>query len=344
MPRSSRLKEALKEGFNVVGLATAAALSAATLNPLPLLVGLVAEAAYLLFVPDSRWYDERLSRRADAEVEARREELKARVLPGLSPEARARFSRLELMRGQIATQPAAAAQDATWFRDILRKLDFLLEKYLQFGAKEVQFRAYLGTVLAELRNEDAPPSARRVTPEDLLKDLWDVEGNRPPRPRSKGRGKPGGHDRYPQRTEPASDPPHDQDLPRDPTDRWVQMTVEEIRRRYAEQTEEIRKLLEDATDDGTRAVLQKRIDVLARRNEFVEQMRQILLNLNHQLLLIDDTFGLISDEVRARPTDQVLSDINDVVLQTNSMHDVLREMAPLEQMVARLGGPVDGNS
>jgi hypothetical protein len=133
------------------------------------------------------------------------------------------------------------------------------------------------------------------------------------------------------------------ELPRDPTDRWVQVTVEEIRRRYAEESEEIRKLAEDATDDGTRAVMQKRIDVLQRRTEFVDQMRQILLNLNHQLLLIDDTFGLISDEVRARPPDQVLSDIEDVVLQTNSMHDVLREMAPLEQMLARLGGPTNGN-
>lgn len=39
------------EGFNAVGLAGAAALSAALLNPLPLIGALVVEAAYLLFCP-----------------------------------------------------------------------------------------------------------------------------------------------------------------------------------------------------------------------------------------------------------------------------------------------------
>jgi hypothetical protein len=33
----------------------------------------------------------------------------------------------------------------------------------------------------------------------------------------------------------------------------------------------------------------------------------------------------------------VLSDIEDVVMQTNTMTDLLEEMAPLEQMVARIG-------
>ena len=32
------------------------------------------EAAYMLFVPDSTWYDRRLSHKADAEVERRRRE------------------------------------------------------------------------------------------------------------------------------------------------------------------------------------------------------------------------------------------------------------------------------
>ena len=75
MPRGNRYLQAFKESFNVVGLTTAVAVSAATLNPLPLLAGLVAEAAYLLFVADSRWYAARLSRRYDAEVEQRRQAL-----------------------------------------------------------------------------------------------------------------------------------------------------------------------------------------------------------------------------------------------------------------------------
>ena len=60
------------------------------------------------------------------------------------------------------------------------------------------------------------------------------------------------------------------------------------------------------------------------------------MNLNHQLQLLEDTFGLISDELLARPPEQVLADIEDVVSQTNTMTQVLEEVAPYEQMLQRL--------
>ena len=61
--KDSKYVQALQENENVVGMATAAALSVALLNPLPLLVGAVAEAAYMLAVRDSKWYSGRLERR-----------------------------------------------------------------------------------------------------------------------------------------------------------------------------------------------------------------------------------------------------------------------------------------
>lgn len=73
-----RHREAFKENANLVGLATSVALSAALLTPLPLLVGLVAEAAYLLFIPDTKWFESRLAKKHDAEIEQRRLELKQR--------------------------------------------------------------------------------------------------------------------------------------------------------------------------------------------------------------------------------------------------------------------------
>ncbi|RYG55172.1 hypothetical protein EON80_31015, partial [bacterium] len=136
----NRYLAAFQENYNVLGLASSVAISAALLNPLPLLVGLVAEAAYLIFVPDSNWYIAHLSRRDDAEVQARRDELKAKTLPLLRPQLQNRFARLEVSRQEIDQQ---AASDATWMRQVLRKLDFLLEKFLQFAVKEEQFRAYL---------------------------------------------------------------------------------------------------------------------------------------------------------------------------------------------------------
>src|SRR4051812_22647304 len=104
MPNSNRTVAAFMENFNTVGLAAAVAVSAATLNPLPILACMVVEAAYLLFVPDSKWYQARLSERYDKEVLARRQKLKEQVFPTLGSDVQARFERLELVRSQINGQ------------------------------------------------------------------------------------------------------------------------------------------------------------------------------------------------------------------------------------------------
>src|SRR5947199_297066 len=147
MRRSNKLSEAFKESFNIMGLAGAVAVSAALLTPVPLIAGLVAEAAYLLLVPDMKWYDARLSKRYDAEVEKRRQELKNSILPNLRPEMQARFSRLEQTRRDIEAHPI---EGETWFREVLRKLDFLLEKFLLFAAKDNEYRGHLNSILAQV--------------------------------------------------------------------------------------------------------------------------------------------------------------------------------------------------
>lgn len=45
----NRYFEAFKESHNIIGLAAFASLPMALVNPLPLVAGLIAEAAYLLF-------------------------------------------------------------------------------------------------------------------------------------------------------------------------------------------------------------------------------------------------------------------------------------------------------
>jgi hypothetical protein len=325
MPETNRIREAFKESFNVVGLTTALAASAALLNPIPLLVAVVAEAAYLLFVPDTGWYEQRLSRRHDEEVQRRRDAIKAQILPLLRPEMQERYARLEDTRSQIAAQPVdepGAATAGTWFREVLRKLEFLLEKFLQFAGREVQFRNYLASVLAEVRR-----GARGGEESETLLDVWVIDN---PRAR-KGRATPV---KRAAEAAPAKDGPP---LPRDPSDRWARQTVDEVQSYYTQEMDEIRGLLEHEADENTKAVLQKRLDVLQRRHEFVGKICGILTNLNHQLRLVEDTFGLINDELRARSPEQVLSDIDDVVTQTNSMTQLLEEVAPYEQMLARLG-------
>ena len=264
----------------MAGLTGIVALSAALLSPLPLLAGLVAEAAYLLFVPDSHWYDARLSRRNDAAVEQRRQQLKAQTFTQIDADMQARFTRLEGIWQQINTQ---AQSDRKWFLTVLRKLDYLLEKFLLFAGKEAGFRQYVASVWT-----DQCGSQHRVVPRR----------------------------------------PEDGMVP--PAARTAQM-VTEVQTSYAHEIESAAALLTKETDPSTKAVLEKRVQVLQQRSEGVEKIGRILTNLQYQLALLEDTFGLINDQIRARSPEQVLADIEGVVDQTDSMTQLLEELAPYEQ-------------
>lgn len=317
---------AFKEQHNLIGLSTAVAASMALMNPLPLLVGLVAEAAYLMIYADSRWYAARLAQRFDADVVKRREALRDQVFPGLAPQMRARFGRLEEVRRDIDQQ---SQDDATWFREVLRKLDFLLEKFLHFASKEAQFHLYLQAA----RDQAQPNSHATASQNPAVRPLSTAGNPVAPAPRSS----------IPNSSGPLSS--RGLGTPRTPdasglaeaATRWVHETVAIVQESYDHASAQIQAQAEQALKDDDRvtgAVLEKRLDVLARRREFVGKIGRIQINLTHQLALVEDTFGLISDELRARPPEQVLSDIEDVVSQTNTMTQLLEEFAPLEQLLA----------
>jgi hypothetical protein len=78
------------------------------------------------------------------------------------------------------------------------------------------------------------------------------------------------------------------------------------------------------------ALLQKRSEVLERRSQYVGQLGDILINVNQQLCLMEDTFGLINDEIRARSPEQVLAEIDDLVTQTDRLTDTLLKVAPFD--------------
>jgi hypothetical protein len=338
MKNVNRYIEAFKESYNILGMSAAVAASAALLNPLPLLVGLVAEAAYLLFWADSRWYQLRLAKKFDAEVEQRRQDLKRQVLPTLRPVMQARFMRLEEVRTAIGEQADA---DKEWYREVLRKLDFLLEKFLHFAAKDVQFREYLESVREEVRDN---PLGLRQSRNDPNAIVADPRGGKPRRGLAQGRGRgtddsvagslravrggAGGGVSGNSAPDPGSSGAGD------PLDQWVNQTVQEVQSHYDREINGLNQMAVNEADANTRAVLEKRCEVLQRRREFVGKIGRIQVNLNHQLHLLEDTFGLISDEIRARPPQQVLADIEDVVSQTNTMTQLLEEVAPYEQLLA----------
>lgn len=291
----NKTAEAFKEPANAISLAGAFAASLALLNPVPLLAAVVAEAAYLLFVPDSKWFDRRLSEKYDAEVVRRREELKAKVFPTLSGEVQARFGRLEVLRGQMAQQ---SFEGKRFYREVLRKMDYLMEKFLLFASKQVQFQNYLRTVLQEV---DASYSSDPT----------------PPPIRSTSSRKPATRPRFEEAGDEAD---------------WVRKTVETIQADYDHEIATIDENRTKGENLHNQAILDKRREVLTRRKQYVARIGEILDNLGHQLQLMEDTFGLISDEIRARSPEQVLADVDDVVFQTDNLTETLQDIAPFEQM------------
>jgi hypothetical protein len=296
MEKQNRLAEAFKENFNLLGLAGAVALSAVTLNPIPLLVGVVAEAAYLLFVPDSKWYDSRLEARFDAEILARRNRLKNEVFPRIASGIKERFVRLETIRAQVGREETFSSE--SWFRQVLRKLDYLLEKFLLFARKDAEFRTHLKRVYEEV-----------------------VE---PPRPRDVHQlNRKGGRGQQRQQYDLTEDPAP-------PTgDRWVAATVASIQNQFDQELDDVRAQRLAEEDYNTQAILDKRIEVISSRHDQVGRIGKILTNLGHQMNLLEDSFGLINDQLRARSPEQVLADIDGLVYQTDAMTKMLDEMSSI---------------
>ena len=136
----NRYWAAFKENVNLVVFSTALLISAATTDVRPLLFGAALETLYLAFVPNSNWYRARLQERVDEGENARRETMQRRYLAQLSPIMQARWIRLKNARDAVAQK---IADDPQWFRPIVEKLDALLEKWLEFGAREQEIRQSL---------------------------------------------------------------------------------------------------------------------------------------------------------------------------------------------------------
>jgi hypothetical protein len=305
--RSSRhrYKSAFSESFNVLGLAGILATAIALTNPIPLILGIAAEAVYLLFVPDSNWYEVRLKAKFDAEVQARLDNLRNQVFPQIHSSVKEQFSRLQSARDQIGQQ---SRSEETWFREALRKLDFLMEKYLQFALKESQFIKYLNSLIDEAYENLNQDERRQL--DNLVN-------------RSSSRIKP---PKTSEVTSPSQGPP--------PSEDWNNTVAQVLFSQYGREIEDLKARSESEQVFATKSILDKRVEILTKRQEFVERIVQILNNLRHQMQLMTDTFGLINDEIRARSPEQVLADIDEVVTTTNSLTEALEAVTPLEQLVA----------
>ena len=125
MTLKERTRKAFLEDSNIVVLAGSIALSFALLTPVPALVAFVAEAAYLLYVPDSRGYGLHLLRRYDRETVKRRAHLRKTQSLASSSSATATLDQLDALRAAVSRQKAT--DDAPWLT-LLRSVDALLNE------------------------------------------------------------------------------------------------------------------------------------------------------------------------------------------------------------------------
>ena len=300
MARPNRFKQALNEPLNLGGMAVSFAISAATLNPLPFLIACAMEAGYLLFVPDSPWYINRLDRLFEGEVNARRKRLKAELYPSLNQVDIRRFESLEQVHAQIEQKSSGAEKD--FYRNVLRRLDYLLEKYLLFAQKKVEFRTYLNSILEE-------SASKRVT-----KPLLD--GNKVNRRR---------------------EPPVIDIAARFDDDHEVREATQTVQETYDAKIGELRTMCTEDENLHNTAIFEKRIEVLQRRREHVGKIGETLTNIGHQMALMEDTFGLINDEVRTRTPEQVMADVDDVVQRSDILIESLQSFSVFENLAVEQG-------
>lgn len=137
---SRKYIEAFKDGMNWIG--SGAVVAAGFLLPDPSLTPLVwlgYEAAYMLVVPNTPWFQRRLRRKREAALAHHREALRSQVWQSLLPEDRRRFEALERVRGEIEQQAKASSMPP----EMLRQLDDLLQRFLEFGQKRAEYLDYL---------------------------------------------------------------------------------------------------------------------------------------------------------------------------------------------------------
>ena len=272
-------------------------------NPVPLIIGGLFEAAYLLFVSDSTWYSNRLEARAKAQIGERREILKQKVFQQTGYDFKQKYEELEAVRLQLDDDYVARPD----WRSVIDRLDTLLGKYLEFGLQDARLRKYIQD-LSNQATQDLPGLLKAKNKE--TSDL---------------------RDRLAKSKETA-------DAFSDETVRWVETQMSSIRMYFQGQINSIQQLVneEDARialgtgNENNRDTLKKRIDIQTMRLAQAEKIGQGLVNLNQQMALMEETISLINGQIKSKQPGQVLLDIENLVDQSETVSNFLQDIAPFE--------------
>jgi len=131
-------------------------------------------------------------------------------------------------------------------------------------------------------------------------------------------------------------PPSTAKSPGDPAARLIvdadglKAVVSGIKAGYQAAIDKIGVGLSTEKDPHNQALLEKRKEVLSRRSQYIDRIGDILFNIGQQLQLMEDTFGLVSDEIRARSPEQTIAEIDNLINQTDRLTDKLQAIAPFD--------------
>ena len=287
------LKSSFWEPLNVVGMVAAALVFVASGSVAFLFGAVFGETAYLIFGTDSDWYRGRYAHRQQLDVDERREGLKDRLLPELTPSDRERYEHLRMSRDAMdRTLDDKAKVDLA---EVMQKLDYLLDKFLLFASKRLEYRKYL----LALQN-----------PEQFIRDQNEIERRRKLQPTGKTQWKP--------------------------ALAQVDQIVPQVRQKLESRIAQVRSEMDAEQEPANKDILRKNLEILERRKERIEQIGKIIVNLDRQLELTEDTFGLINDEIRARSPRQILDDVSEVVTQAQVTAAIIEATQPYDDTIERL--------
>jgi hypothetical protein len=289
-PKANVYASAIAEPTLYVPVALGAAMALAVGAWLPFVLAGVFFIGYMLFFADSDRYRRILLNREDKaeqqKTDSEKDAVRRKILNSLDRDQMNQYNRLSAMRDSVKND---APTDDMFYSDIVVKLTDLLDKFLIFADREAKYRKHLESVRDELREQH---DSRTI--------------------KTKSRVQPTGDDHIRQLS------------PQDDLERWAQETISEIASRYDDDVAAAEAdIAQRQPNDVNIGIIRKRIEIIKRRSQFVQRIGMTMVSLNHQMRLLDDTFGLIADETKARPPQEMLSDIDEVVLQTNSMTETL---------------------
>jgi flavodoxin len=280
MSERNPIRAALKEPAHIIGVGAVCAATFALLNPIPLAAGVIAEAAYLLFVPTSNWYRSRLDRADVLERKAKLSRLRDDVVASLGQEIAHRYERLEATRTTIMQSRADGSGLSSGDLDL--KLDLLQQRFLEFASQRHNFSQHLKQVLDQLwsRNIDSgkysgkgPMTNGRGTTEDVAAQINTFLG---------------------------------QDL--------------------ATVTRDVAK----TDDDSEKEILTQRQGVIQRRMDQLDKIAKAVSNIDKQMQLLEDTFGLIGDETHAQAPETIVTDVEEAVARSDALTKTIAELRPLQ--------------